>query len=55
MFNLSVHDVTVNNIYLPGDLRLERRFGFNISNNTVNNVQPIPPPVFVIFNFCYSR
>src|SRR5205823_1862301 len=48
--NLSVHDVTVNNIYLRGIYASSGGSGFNISNNTVNNVQADPGSV-AIFNF----
>jgi hypothetical protein len=48
--NTSVHDVTVNNIYLRGIYASSGGSGFNFSNNTVNNVQADPGSV-AIFNF----
>jgi hypothetical protein len=49
--NTSVHDVTVQNIYLRGIYASSSGTGFNFTNDVVTNVQGDPTASIAIFNF----
>ena len=49
--NTSVHDVTVQNIYLRGLYASSGGTGFNFTNDVVTNVQGDPTASIAIFNF----